>query len=284
MTSSPRDCCRPQPGCAAARPTWSTGPGRSWPRGASRRRCEGGSPTRCCARAATGVSHGTYDGRSYTSESVPLTRWHVVFSVPDGALYASVNGNTRRAAWAVFAAFTVAIVALLALAITALRGARRLAALREREQAAQVLAHERLHDALTGLPNRSLLQDRVEHAMASLPRAETSLALLFIDLDRFKRINDSLGHERGDAVLREVARRLQSAMRPGRHREPLRRRRVRRPVRRPGPRGRRRCGSPGGCRPARAARRARRPRASRSRPRSASPRSARAPGRSTRPT
>jgi diguanylate cyclase (GGDEF)-like protein len=78
-----------------------------------------------------------------------------------------------------------------------------------------VLAHERLHDALTELPNRSLLQDRVEHAMAALPRSETSMALLFIDLDRFKRINDSLGHERGDAVLREVARRLQAAMRPG---------------------------------------------------------------------
>jgi diguanylate cyclase (GGDEF)-like protein len=165
-------------------------------------------------RDAVTDTSGTYDGRTFASVLVPLTRWRVVFAVPTGNLYAPANGN-RRAAWAVFAALTVAVVALMALLVTALRGARRLAALRAREQAAQVLAHERLHDHLTGLPNRSLLQDRVEHAMASLPRSGTSLALLFVDLDRFKRINDSLGHERGDAVLREVARRLQSAMRPG---------------------------------------------------------------------
>jgi diguanylate cyclase (GGDEF)-like protein/PAS domain S-box-containing protein len=70
-----------------------------------------------------------------------------------------------------------------------------------------------LYDPLTGLPNRALFADRLGHALER--RAHTSAtAVYFIDLDRFKRINDSLGHAAGDEVLREVARRLQSALRP----------------------------------------------------------------------
>jgi diguanylate cyclase (GGDEF)-like protein/PAS domain S-box-containing protein len=70
-----------------------------------------------------------------------------------------------------------------------------------------------LYDPLTGLPNRALFTDRLRHALGR--RAKTSVtAVYFIDLDRFKRINDSLGHAAGDEVLCEVARRLQSALRP----------------------------------------------------------------------
>lgn len=73
--------------------------------------------------------------------------------------------------------------------------------------------HQALHDGLTGLPNRSLLQDRLDHAMRVASRNEMLVAVLFLDLDRFKPINDSMGHAVGDALLIQVAKRLQSAVR-----------------------------------------------------------------------
>jgi len=69
------------------------------------------------------------------------------------------------------------------------------------------------HDALTGLPNRVLLRDRIQQAIAQAHRNQSQLAVLFIDLDRFKNINDTLGHDAGDALLQEVARRLNEAVR-----------------------------------------------------------------------
>ena len=74
----------------------------------------------------------------------------------------------------------------------------------------QHLAH---FDALTGLPNRSLLADRVGQALSSVERKGESLALIFLDLDRFKNVNDSLGHRIGDELLIQVAQRLQSGLR-----------------------------------------------------------------------
>lgn len=70
-----------------------------------------------------------------------------------------------------------------------------------------------LHDDVTGLPNRALLRDRLEHALAQAKRHSSSLSVLFIDLDDFKKVNDSHGHEVGDKVLRAIAERLQSAVR-----------------------------------------------------------------------
>ncbi|MBI5917984.1 MAG: diguanylate cyclase [Nitrosomonadales bacterium] len=78
------------------------------------------------------------------------------------------------------------------------------------EEQMQYLAH---HDILTGLSNRTLFIDRCRQALASAKRSKAHLALLFLDLDRFKPVNDSLGHEAGDLVLREVARRLQVCVR-----------------------------------------------------------------------
>lgn len=87
-----------------------------------------------------------------------------------------------------------------------------LTARKQAEERIRFMAH---HDALTGLPNRQLLQDRVSQAIALGRRTGTQLALLFIDLDDFKRINDSLGHEVGDCLLQMVAQRLKACLREG---------------------------------------------------------------------
>jgi two-component system CheB/CheR fusion protein len=69
------------------------------------------------------------------------------------------------------------------------------------------------HDVLTGLPNRALFNDRLEHALGAMRRNKSRLALLFIDLDNFKTINDTLGHDIGDGLLQQVAVRLREAVR-----------------------------------------------------------------------
>ncbi|HEV3230893.1 MAG TPA: EAL domain-containing protein, partial [Candidatus Dormibacteraeota bacterium] len=84
----------------------------------------------------------------------------------------------------------------------------------ERRELDDRLRHQAFHDTLTGLANRALFRDRVEQAVARGGRGDTSFAVLFIDLDNFKAINDSVGHTAGDVVLCEVARRLRAALRP----------------------------------------------------------------------
>ncbi len=83
----------------------------------------------------------------------------------------------------------------------------------ERKQSELELARRAMHDALTGLPNRALFLDRLIHAVAWSRRHHSTFSLMFVDLDRFKLINDSLGHRTGDQVLGEVARRIGSTLR-----------------------------------------------------------------------
>ncbi|MBK5224622.1 MAG: diguanylate cyclase [Acidimicrobiia bacterium] len=85
----------------------------------------------------------------------------------------------------------------------------------ERETALAALQHAAVHDELTGLPNRTLLLDRIGQALARASRTQQKVGVLFVDLDRFKHINDTLGHATGDAVLRAVAERLQGVLRSG---------------------------------------------------------------------
>lgn len=76
------------------------------------------------------------------------------------------------------------------------------------------LRHSAMHDPMTGLPNRALFDDRLEQAASQIGRAPGYLAVLFIDLDQFKTINDRFGHAAGDHVLRQVADRLRACVRP----------------------------------------------------------------------
>ena len=84
----------------------------------------------------------------------------------------------------------------------------------ERKAFEEQLAHQAFHDPVTNLANRALFSDRVEHALMRSQRGFPDIAIVFIDLDDFKTVNDSLGHAAGDHVLQEVARRLQIAVRP----------------------------------------------------------------------
>ena len=84
----------------------------------------------------------------------------------------------------------------------------------ERKEFEDQLQHQAFHDPVTNLANRALFADRVEHALMRSQRGFPDIAVVFIDLDDFKTVNDSLGHAAGDEVLKEVARRLRIAVRP----------------------------------------------------------------------
>jgi diguanylate cyclase (GGDEF)-like protein/PAS domain S-box-containing protein len=100
--------------------------------------------------------------------------------------------------------------------LAALERARDLVAVAiDRDARTKELGHLALHDTLTGLPNRALAQDRIEHALARLADTDddAKVAVLFVDLDRFKLVNDGLGHETGDELLVQVSRRLTTSVR-----------------------------------------------------------------------
>jgi diguanylate cyclase (GGDEF)-like protein/PAS domain S-box-containing protein len=98
-------------------------------------------------------------------------------------------------------AFVRAVASILGTALVRLRSDER-------------MRHEALHDPLTGLANRTLLRDRLEHALARSARDGTETGVLFIDLDEFKHVNDRFGHAAGDAVLAVLGQRLRHAVRP----------------------------------------------------------------------
>ncbi|HLZ30315.1 MAG TPA: amino acid permease [Chloroflexota bacterium] len=83
----------------------------------------------------------------------------------------------------------------------------------DRKEAEEALLHQALHDGLTGLPNRTLLQDRVSQAILAAQRENAPLSLLLVDLDRFKEINDTFGHHYGDLLLQQIGPRLRGVLR-----------------------------------------------------------------------
>ncbi|MGK5169703.1 diguanylate cyclase domain-containing protein [Geodermatophilus sp. CPCC 205761] len=148
------------------------------------------------------------DGRTLEPHEVPLTRAYREGRITDVEIRISPAGGpsrlVRSSGCQVRGADGELLGAVVALAdVTAQRE------LEERLRAAA------LHDPLTGLPNRSLLIDRLEQFLRAGRRTRDSLAVLFCDLDGFKPVNDAAGHAVGDEVLVQAVRRLQAAVRPG---------------------------------------------------------------------
>ena len=85
----------------------------------------------------------------------------------------------------------------------------------ERKSSAEKIEHLAFYDQLTDLPNRRLLMDRLNHAFTSSKRSGREGAVLFIDADNFKDVNDTLGHDIGDLLIQQIAKRLESCMRAG---------------------------------------------------------------------
>jgi diguanylate cyclase (GGDEF)-like protein len=184
--------------------------------------------------------------RIYREVAAQEIGWHVLAGVPRSVALASAERELRRNLWVGLAVLLVVSVlgvtlhrrlarpaARLRSAIEAastddsarapVEGPAELAAVAEafnetiarRRELEQQLAHQALHDPLTGLPNRTLLADRLDQALARRARTGDRVVVAFMDLDRFKLINDSKGHPAGDALLVALARRLEGATRAG---------------------------------------------------------------------
>ena len=143
----------------------------------------------------------------YTTVRVPNSPFNplvVVFSLPYAPLAATIAEKKRELFAVLFGGLAILYLVLFRLVATASRRLR-----------TQVDENRRLalHDALTGLPNRALLADRIERAAKQIARRGGSAAVLLIDLDRFKEINDTLGHAYGDVLLVQVAQRLTETLR-----------------------------------------------------------------------
>ena len=117
----------------------------------------------------------------------------------------------------------------------------------ERRQNQARIEQQANYDSLTGLANRSLLNDRLQQAIYTAASYGARLAVVFVDLDRFKYVNDTLGHDVGDRLLQVMAERLTAAVADERHGGPARRRRVRAAAARPRGPGHRRDGARSGC-------------------------------------
>ena len=175
---------------------------------AALRRASSSSSTCCSSRRSSRCAAATPSGRYFAS---------------DFLLQSSTAGFALGLAplIVIVGEFSVGMLPLLALPLIAIHRNTRQALLNE---------HQALHDALTGLPNRALFHDRVRQAIESARRDAATSAVMVMDLDHFKEINDTLGHYHGDRLLQLVGQRLSlDAARRG-HRRPARRRRVRRPA------------------------------------------------------
>jgi diguanylate cyclase (GGDEF)-like protein/PAS domain S-box-containing protein len=148
------------------------------------------------------------DGTPFTAEDLPFPQVQRTGEVVYGVEYAVAQQNAgRRIFLSVNAAPLPSEDGTMAGAVVSITDISQRLALEGR------LTHQAFHDALTNLPNRALFLDRLDHALRRSHRSHTGVAVLFIDLDNFKNVNDSLGHAVGDQLLVEVAARLQDCMR-----------------------------------------------------------------------
>jgi len=161
---------------------------------------------------------GAIENRHILETYVPV---HVYDAAPVEAvmeIYSDVTEvvqGMQRAQWKVIAAVLGAMALVYLVVLLILARYQRLLREQDRARAAQEehIRHQAYHDPLTGLPNRASFTEHLKEAMRRAKRAGWPLALLFVDLDLFKRVNDSLGHDAGDRLLRVVAERIRRAVR-----------------------------------------------------------------------
>ena len=158
------------------------------------------------------TNQGEVSGRRFAARPIGGgSSWRVVFVTTTRQLYGPLASGIHSS-WVLFGFMTTAVLGVLALLAFGVRRSAALVRSEARADAAEVLAYERLHDELTGLPNRNLFLDRLEVALVTAGRQPGIVAVLLIDLDRFTRVNDSLGHTLGDDLLRAIAARLSTAL------------------------------------------------------------------------
>jgi len=148
------------------------------------------------------IRQGT-DGRLTTHGDGPVLGAFEIY-LPYEPIAAAIRTDTRKLEVALALALSLLYLAVFRLVSGASHKLRR--------QSDQNL-HQALHDSLTGLPNRTLFGDRVQQALAQAGREGTDVAVMIVDLDRFKEINDTLGHHRGDELLQQVGARLTGRLR-----------------------------------------------------------------------
>jgi diguanylate cyclase (GGDEF)-like protein len=121
----------------------------------------------------------------------------------------------ERSLWRILAGVLATLALVLLAGVWILRRYHRLLRAQEAERLAQEerIRHQAYHDALTGLPNRASFTEHLEEAVRRAKRTDWQLALMFLDVDQFKRVNDSLGHEAGDRLLRVLAARIRGRVR-----------------------------------------------------------------------
>jgi diguanylate cyclase (GGDEF)-like protein len=188
-----------------------------------------GSPGILAARAGDVVSslsyrekfnafEGEISARNLMSSYVPVG--HASGSEPEAVfeIYSDVTKlleHEQEAQWQVATLVLGMLLALYVFLFFVVRRADRVIERQRRERAAQerAMRHQAHHDVLTGLPNRLSFGPRLERALAQATRTGQSGALMFVDLDRFKVVNDSLGHAAGDHLLKVVAKRLRACLR-----------------------------------------------------------------------
>jgi diguanylate cyclase (GGDEF)-like protein len=194
---------------------------------------EGGDHVRLAAGAGAGAEHGG-DPEDLPTEDRLLTGWVLAAEEPvlvwewaserrfDAAALrargirstAAVAIRGRTGAFGMIAVHAGTVGAFSAEDAQWLQSmADLLASALDREDSEARMRHQSLHDSLTGLPNRSLFYDRIEHAFARARRGDSLVAVLLLDVDQFKTINDSLGHEAGDDLLVALSARLQQVIR-----------------------------------------------------------------------
>jgi len=162
----------------------------------------------------SGVIHATdYRGRDVIAAYAPLGTLGLgtVLKIDEDELYQPIWSRFKSLFALLFTLVAAGMILLHRQVVPLVR--KMSLEISERKRAEEQISFLAYHDALTGLPNRLLSRDRFEQVMAYADRSNTKAALIFLDLDNFKEVNDSLGHSIGDALLKEVAVRLGESVR-----------------------------------------------------------------------